>query len=56
MGIDVSEFIKELFSRYRTAVRFIDDYANGDATKERAFEFLETHIAWVEKWKKEESQ
>lgn len=49
-------FIDELLVNYRSAIRLIDDYASGDATKERAIEFLENHVAWVEKWKKEESQ
>lgn len=53
---NLSTFIDELLDNYRSAIRFIDDYASGDATKERAIEFLENHLAWVEKWKKEKLQ
>ena len=49
-------FIDELLVNYRLAIRFIDDYTFGCVSRERADVLLKTHLAWVEKWKKEKSQ
>ena len=53
---ELHEFIDELLVNYRSAIRFIDDYTFGCVSRERAEVLLKTHLAWVGKWKKEESQ